>query len=256
MASVLSLEIELCLKPVLPAFDWIIHNSIMPNSNKQIEKKFTDFWLNRWEEGDIAWHHDEVNEYLLSHWCRLDAPTDSRVFVPLCGKSLDMVWLAQQGHSVVGVELSSKAIDEFFSEQNLIPTYEKTESFQVFQAKTYTLLLGDIFKLTAEYLEGIAAVYDRASLVALNSYQRKLYAKILANVLQKGCSILLVAMDYPQIEMKGPPYSVPEKEVNELFGQDFLLTKLHCQDLLKDTDRYKESGLSRLSEHIYMLQRK
>lgn len=174
----------------------------------------------------------------------------------MCGKSQDMVWLAQQGHSIIGVEISDIAVKDFFSERGLTPERKSSEQFQLFQAEKYTLLCGDIFRLKPDHLQGVSAVYDRASLVALDASHRQTYAKLLADLLPANCSVLLVTMDYPQHEMKGPPYSVPEGEVHTLFDDDFLITHLHSLDLLKESDRYRGKGLSSLSENIYMLRRK
>ncbi len=166
-----------------------------------------------------------------------------------------MVWLAQQGHSIIGVEISDIAVEQFFSEQKLIPEVTSYGAFQRFQAGSYELLCGDIFQLKPDQIMGISAVYDRASLVALDARYRSAYADLLTDLLPARCSALLVSMDYPQDEMQGPPYSVPEGEVYTLFGDDFVITCLSTLDLLKDTSRYRGKGLSRLSEHIYRLQR-
>ncbi len=167
-----------------------------------------------------------------------------------------MVWLQQQGHSIVGVEISEIAVEEFFSDQGLTANCSNQGPFKLFQAEDYQLLCGDIFQLKSHHLNDIDAVYDRASLVALDAGYRQAYAKLLADILPVGCLVLLVSMDYPQDEMNGPPYSVPEDELFALFGDEFQISHLHNLDLLKDTDRYGGTGLSRLSEHIYMLQRK
>jgi thiopurine S-methyltransferase len=214
-----------------------------------------EFWLQRWREGDIGWHHQEINPHLLSFWHTLGMGQGSQVFVPLCGKSRDMSWLSQQGCSVVGVELSEVAVREFFSERDMIAKRSNLGPFQKFYNENYQLLCGDIFQLKPHHVKQVDAVYDRASLVALNARQRKQYAKLLAEVLPSGCSVLLVSMNYPQKEMDGPPYAVTDDEVQELFADNFQVTHLHELDLLKDTERYSGKGLSRLSEHIYKLQR-
>lgn len=234
----------------------VLKHITMPISAEMPEDSINSFWIKRWLNGDIGWHHQETNPHLLSHWHKLDAIHGSEILVPLCGKSLDMVWLAQNGYPIVGVEISSKAIEEFFAERNLIPERTKSGDFEIFRAGDYRLLCGDIFRIEPKHINEIKAVYDRASLVALDPEQRRCYAKLMASMLSTGCSLLLVAMDYPETEMQGPPYSVPEHEVDELFGDSFSITKLHSMDLLKETERYAERGLSRLLEQIYLLERK
>ena len=79
------------------------------------------FWLQRWQEGQIGFHRSDVMPLLEKHWPSLQLPAGSRVLVPLCGKSLDMHWLAAQGHRVLGVELSPLAVTQFFEEAGLTP---------------------------------------------------------------------------------------------------------------------------------------
>ncbi len=213
------------------------------------------YWHQRWLDGETGWHHGQVNNHLQSHWDSLGVEPGTEVFVPLCGKSLDMAWLVEQGYSVLGVECSPMAVQEFFAEQNLTPVVSTQGEFESYKAADFHLLCGDIFKLTSEQLQGVTAVYDRAALVALNKPQRQRYARLLADILPPAASILLVSMDYPETEMQGPPHSVPETEVNDLFRNDFSIKILHSQDLMTDSDRYSDKGLSRMSEQIFQLDR-
>ncbi|MEJ2610288.1 MAG: thiopurine S-methyltransferase [Candidatus Thiodiazotropha sp.] len=210
-------------------------------------------WLQRWEKGDIGWHHVEFNQHLLNHWHTLFLPEGSLVLAPLCGKSRDMYWLAEQGYRIRGVELSQLAIKMFFKEHQLQPTIERVGEFECWRQGPYELLCGDIFDLYQFDNSDIEAVYDRASLVALNPQQRKQFAQMLIETLPKGVKILLVTMDYPQHEMDGPPYSVGEAEVRALFESRYSVTMLHDLNLLHDTDRYSGRGVSQMSEQIYLL---
>jgi len=214
-----------------------------------------EYWHQRWLDGQTGWHHDQVNNHLQSHWDSLGVEPGSEVFVPLCGKSLDMAWLVQQGYSVLGVECSPMAVQEFFAEQNLTPVVSNQGEFESYKASGFHLLRGDIFKLTSEHLLGVTAIYDRAALVALDQPQRQRYSRLLADILPPDTSILLVSMDYPKAEMQGPPHSVSEAEVRELFADDFSITKLHTQDLMQDSDRYSDKGLSRMLEQVFHLDR-
>lgn len=214
-----------------------------------------DFWLQRWKENDIGWHHQEFNPHLTGFWHRAGTAAGALVLVPLCGKSRDMVWLAEQGYQVLGVELSPVAVAGFFQEQELAPEVRDAGPFQLWRAGPYQILCGDIFQLTRTDVLGVAGVYDRASLVALNPEQRASYARLLSSILPSACPVLLVAMDYPKQEMSGPPYCVAPDEVQALFRSAFEVSQLHELDLLKDSVRYQDKGLSRLSEQIYLLRK-
>ncbi|MGH8408361.1 MAG: thiopurine S-methyltransferase, partial [Pseudomonas sp.] len=134
------------------------------------------FWHERWARNQTGFHLPEVNPYLLRHWPGLGVANGAQVLVPLCGKSLDLVWLASIGHRVIGVELSEKAVEEFFSEQELMPQVSQRGAFKVFQAGSIELWCGDFFALDAGAVVGCTALYDRAALIALPPLMREQYA--------------------------------------------------------------------------------
>jgi thiopurine S-methyltransferase len=210
-------------------------------------------WLQRWETLNIGWHHEEFNPHLLNYWSTLNAPAKGLVLAPLCGKSRDLVWLAEKGYRVRGIEISPLAVAQFFQEQGLVAQRQTQGSFERWSAGPYELFCGDIFDLAQLDNSQVAAVYDRASLVALNPGQRKRYVELLLTCLPPTCPMLLVAMDYPQEEMSGPPYSVAEAEVRALYERSHQVELLHSLNLLRDTPRYGDRGLSRMSEEIYQL---
>ncbi len=176
-----------------------------------------DFWHSRWQEGRIGFHQNDVNGFLQNHWATLKLPEKSTVFVPLCGKSLDMLWLASLGHRVVGVELSEIAAQQFFAEQSVQPDVVKGDRFTSYSANNVTILCGDFFDLVATDLDGAVAVFDRAALIALPKDMRKRYAEHLRQLLSSGCQLLLVAMEYDESALSGPPFNVPWAEVSTLF---------------------------------------
>ncbi|MBP6750907.1 MAG: thiopurine S-methyltransferase, partial [Xanthomonadaceae bacterium] len=85
-----------------------------------------EFWHRRWQDNQIGFHQHEATPMLQAHWATIGAPTGCRVFVPLAGKSLDMLWLAAQGHRVLGIELSPLAVAQFFAENALQPEIVET----------------------------------------------------------------------------------------------------------------------------------
>jgi thiopurine S-methyltransferase len=212
-----------------------------------------DNWLQRWQRQDIGWHHTEFNAHLLNHWHALRMPRGSLILAPLCGKSRDMCWLAEQGYRIRGIELSPLAVESFFSENQLRPEITAQEGFERWRAGPYDIYCGDIFDLKLLDNGDIDAVYDRASLIALSPVQRERYAELLRERLPQRCKMLLVAMDYPQEQMPGPPYSVQETEVRALFESRFQVRLLHTLNLLQDSERYGDKGLSRMTEQVYLL---
>lgn len=212
-----------------------------------------EFWLERWERAEIGFHQEEINPYLSKYWGELHAAGDGEVFVPLCGKSLDMVWLREQGHKVLGVELSAIAVRDFFTEQDMSPDHTQTDKFECCEADGIRILCGDFFDLSKEVMSEVRAVYDRASLVALPPEMRERYAHHLAELLPSGTKVLLVTFDYPQAEMPGPPFAVSETEVRALYAPYAEIRLLEQVDILDNEPRFKARGVTRMQENIFLL---
>jgi thiopurine S-methyltransferase len=226
---------------------------IIMTSNNNILKGPNENWLQRWRDDNIGWHHIEFNQHLLNHWHTLYLPQGSLVLAPLCGKSKDLAWLAGQGYRIRGIELSPLAVESFFKEQSLHPNIESVGDFECWRHGPYEIYCGDIFDLEQIDNTGVNAVYDRASLVALNPDQRHHYAQILQRMLPQQIKVLLITMEYSHTEMDGPPFSVSDDEVSLLFSERFSIQRLHTLDILQNTKRYQHKGVSQLLEHVYLL---
>jgi thiopurine S-methyltransferase len=211
-----------------------------------------EFWHQRWTSNQIGFHEGQVNAYLARHYADLGLAPGETVFVPLSGKSVDLRWLADQGAHVVGVELSPIAVESFFAEQGLRPRTSKEGAFAVWESGTIRVLCGDYFALTPAHLAGAQAVYDRAALIALPPQRRADYVAHLDRLLPGGRRTLLVTLEYPQAQMQGPPFSVPECQVRALFA-DARIERLGTQDVLVDNPRFRDKGLSRLLECAYFI---
>ncbi|MDE1943210.1 MAG: thiopurine S-methyltransferase [Betaproteobacteria bacterium] len=211
-----------------------------------------EFWLERWARNEIGFHQGDINPHLRRFWHEA-APASGRVFVPLCGKSRDLLWLRDQGCPVLGVELSAIAAQAFFEENGLTPVRQSKPPFESFEARGVEILCGDFFNLDAAHLKDVTAVYDRAALVALPPELRARYAAHLADILPSGAQLLLVTFDYDQKEMGGPPFSVPVAEVEALFAGRAAIRQLARIDALADNPRFRERGASRIEEHVFLL---
>lgn len=213
-----------------------------------------EFWLERWERGEIGFHLDDINPYLRHYWPQLQVPAGSRVLVPLCGKSLDLLWLRDQGYRVTGVELSRLAVEAFFQEAGLVPEITVIGELQHYVAGDIEVFCGDFFALTTALVPDVVAVYDRASLIALPPDLRVRYVRHLATLAGKPAVSLLVTMDYPQAEMPGPPFAVSEDEVRQLYDGLAQVQALAAFDVLAQNERFRQRGLTRMHEHVYRLQ--
>lgn len=213
-----------------------------------------EFWHQRWQDNLIGFHQGEINPYLMQYWPQLGLAGGSSVLVPLCGKSLDMRWLAEH-HRVLGVELSQRAVEDFFAEQQLAYTRREENEFSIYQSASITLYRGDFFNLAAAQCD-IDAVYDRAALIALPPDMRARYVSRLNALCPTGTRMLLVTMAYDQCDMNGPPFSVEDAEVHELYDAEWHVTRLCEDDILAREAKFRERGLKRLNETVYLLSKK
>ena len=212
-----------------------------------------EFWHQRWASNQIGFHEGQVNAYLARHYAHLGLAPGETVFVPLCGKSVDLRWLADQGARVLGVELSPIAVESFFAEQGLTPRTRKEAAFTVWESGPIRLLCGDYFALAPADLAGVHAVYDRAALIALPPERRADYVAHLDRLLPGARRTLLITLEYPQEQMQGPPFSVAEREVRTLFTSA-RIERLGGQDVLADHPRFRDKGLTRLLECAYRIE--
>ncbi len=220
------------------------------------------FWHQRWQEQRIGFHLDKVNPYLSKYWHRLDVVGPGRVFVPLCGKSNDLRFFHQQGHRVLGNELSTLAVQDFYTEQQLIASKtvistEKNISQQLpltlWNSPEVDILCGDFFAMKKQHLSDISAVYDRAALVALPAEMRKKYVKKMLALLPEKVNMLLLTLDYDENEKQGPPFSVTEDEVYRLYGEHFDIELLEVADISAEKRSPRSQNMSYFNERAFLL---
>jgi thiopurine S-methyltransferase len=214
-----------------------------------------DFWHQRWREGKIGFHLDETNPNLSEWFGSLGLQAGQRVFVPLSGKSVDMLWLAQQGMQVVGVEISELAIRSFFEENGLVPDVRNIRNHDHWQAGGIDLIHADFFDLHPADIGNVDAVYDRASLIALPPQMRAEYVAWLQQLVPHSVPQLLVTLDYRQEQMSGPPFAVSDAEVERLYATTHRIRKLSSVDILVRETHFRQKGLDELTENVYLLER-
>lgn len=218
-----------------------------------------EFWQARWQDKRIGFNQPKANPLLIKYVSTLNLPAGSRVFVPLCGKSIDMVWLAKQGYKVVGIELVESAVQEFFAELNISPTikvstdnpaikcYQGQLSGKV-SAQKIELWVADIFSLTAADIGPIDAVYDRAALIALPPDMRPKYSEQV-HKLSGSAQQLLLTLNYDQNEWTGPPFSISREQVQQYYSSHYQITELEGE-----TATLNANPEMAVTEHVWLLE--
>jgi thiopurine S-methyltransferase len=189
------------------------------------------FWYQKWETNSIAFHGSEANPLLVRYFKALALAEGSRVFLPLCGKTLDIAWLLSHGYRVAGAELSKIAIEQLFAELEVEPTIASVGELDHYSAPNIDIFAGNIFDLSSEVLGLVDAIYDRAALVALPEAMRIRYTAHLTDITNKAPQ-LLICYDYDQSCMEGPPFSISNEEVNQHYGERYDLTLMESTNML------------------------
>jgi thiopurine S-methyltransferase len=213
------------------------------------------YWHERWRVGQTGFHQPLVEPNLETFWPSLALSAGAQVLVPLCGKSRDLTWLAAQGHHVLGIEYSTIAIENYFLENGIAARRRTAGKFEELSHGSMRILRGDFFDLASDNSSAIEAVYDRAALVALPPEVRRRYAQHLTALIPPATQMLLIALEYPQHQAAGPPFSVLQEEVNLLYGAGFAVELLSREDTLEREPRMRAKGVTEMSQVCYRLRR-
>ncbi len=213
------------------------------------------FWKDRWIEGQIGFHLSEVNPALIRQWPNRGGAGNGPVLVPLCGKSRDLLYLRELGHTVTGIELSPLAVDAFWQEAGITPKVKPDGAHRIHQGDGIRLIEGDFFTTRADQFEAPAWVYDRAALIALPSPLRDRYCDHL-RALAPHANMLLVTLTHDPREKEGPPFPVTPEEVETRFRETHTIEVLESRDALMDNPSFARQGVTALVEHVFLLRPK
>jgi thiopurine S-methyltransferase len=208
------------------------------------------FWHQRWGENNIAFHESEANPLLVKYFKELSLVEGDRVFLPLCGKTLDIHWLLSHGYRVAGAELSKIAIEQLFAELGVEPKISRIGEVDHYSAKNIDIFVGNIFYLSSKVLEPVDAIYDRAALVALPEETRDRYTAHLTEITDKAPQ-LLICYEYDQNLMEGPPFSISNEEVNQHYKDSYDLNLIISTNV---AGGLKEKCVAK--ENVWLLQMK
>jgi thiopurine S-methyltransferase len=212
-----------------------------------------DFWLERWRLNQIGFHQADFNPRLVRHWPALSVPQGGTIFVPLCGKSRDMLWFAQAGYRVIGVELATVAIEAFFKDISAPYVVRQQGPLSWYEANGIRIGCGNFFDITTADLVGTNAVFDRGALVALPPEMRRRYVDHLLTVLPSRVEILLLTLEYDQTRVGGPPFSVQRAEVESLYGARCSVTRLEIATTDQVPPHFSAAGIKTSGESTYRI---
>jgi len=192
------------------------------------------FWEQRWAEGATAFHRGAVSP-ALERQARTYFPPGSKVLVPLCGKSLDLAWLAAQGFDVHGVEFVEQAAREFFAAHGIEPEHVG----DVWRSPGLAIQCGDF--LAVDLPASFGGIWDRAAMIAISPSDRPAYTRSIRSFVERGAALLLESFDYDSATFDGPPFPLPPREVRASFA-GLRIEELGHEDVLRAEPKWRERG--------------
>jgi len=212
-----------------------------------------EFWKQAWRDGRTAFHQGQTSPHLVRHLPLLNINENDHVLLPLCGKSLDLLYLQDLNLKVTGIEISELAIEQFQAEHPREYKQTKKGNFTVYQNEKLEIWNGDFFEFHSDITSPIHYVFDRAAMVTLPFDLRKHYAEKLCEFLNLGAKILLVTFEYPQEKVPGPPFSVNKDEV-ELLYKDFKVQEIYRETITAISPKFVEAGIQQVQNVCYLIE--
>ncbi|VAW33927.1 Thiopurine S-methyltransferase [hydrothermal vent metagenome] len=213
-----------------------------------------EFWIEKWQNNQIGFHKDKTHPLLIKYIDRLQLCRNDTVFVPLCGKTVDMLWLNAQGYKVLGVELSTLAVEQFFQENNLVYKQSQDGLFNVYTYENITIYQGDFFAMTDTHCIDVSAVYDRAALIALPDELVEKYVQKMNEIIPDTINELLITLEFVKTSgAVGPPFSTPDNKVQQLFENCTSIKLLQKLDIIAREPRFQSQGCEYVYERAYLL---
>ena len=214
-----------------------------------------EFWIEKWQNKQTGFHKDFTHPLLIKYITETGIKQGDTVFVPLCGKSLDMLWLNNQGYKVIGIEVSELAIQQFFAENNLHAVRSTIDKFDVYQFENITLYCGDFFNLTKKHALDINAIYDRAAFIALPEELVGKYVDKMFDIVPAGAKHLLITLEFVKNSGPiGPPFNSPQEKVDLLYSQFSSIKLLQEEDIIAREHKFKEQGCDYVFERVYLIE--
>lgn len=210
-------------------------------------------WLEKWKKKETKFDQMQVNPYLIKYEKIFESLEGKKIFIPLCGKSIDILWFLTHGAEVIGVEFSEVAIETFLSENNLI--YKKVDKhpFIFYHADSLKFICGDLFQLEKNDVGEFDWIYDRASLIALDDMARVQYANKIFQLSSNQSKMFLITLSYGTTTLEPPPYSVTDEEVYSLFSKNFQIATLSKNENMDIMPHLIQAGFPNLNDRVYLL---
>ena len=215
-------------------------------------KRHTEFWQQRWSDGQTGFHLNDTHPDLHAFLPQLNLNIGDTVFVPLCGKTLDIGYLLAKGYRVVAVEMVEYAVKQLFNQLSMTPDIYQWKQGVCYRASGLTVYVGDYFDLRAKECSEACAVYDRAAMLAIPHKLQAQYCRHLSEITDHAKQ-LVITVEFDQDKVDGPPFTLSEKDIRRYYGESYHISRLNEVETIKEEARFEAMGLSSFMRRTYFL---
>ena len=191
----------------------------------------------------------EAHDFLTRHLTP-DQLSGRNVVVPNCGRSVDMIYLAQHAARVTGTGCTPMQIEQFQEENCLYMEFDGA----AWRFDSLSLSPVPLCNLPDAQLGTVDIVYDRSAMISTAPDMRGDYLSRIDRLTRPGGRIYLMTVEFSTQRSEGP-YSISAAEVETLFGDRYTVKHLeeaHCPAHLLA----RAHNLADLREHFFCLTRK
>ena len=167
-------------------------------------------WQGLYEANDMRWDLGEVAPPFIKLLEAGKLPV-GKVLIPGCGRGHEVMYLAQNGFDVTGVDFAKGAtsyLEKTLKECNL----------------NGRVVHQDFFKLDVSHNGVYDLVLEQTFFCAINPSLRPDYCKTVARILKPGGK--LIGLFYNTGEEGGPPHNTTREDIESIFSETFTIQEL------------------------------
>lgn len=215
-------------------------------------KTYQNFWQQHWSDGQTAFHLDDIHPDLQVFLPVLSLELGDTVFVPLCGRTLDIGYLLNVGYNVIAIEMVEYAVQQLFNQLSIVPEVSGWKQGKCYRADHLTVYVGNYFDLSSDECAEVSAIYDRAALAAMPYKLQQRYCQHLGDITVYAKQ-LVIASAFDQTKMQGPPFTITPQHIQQYYGQHYTIELLNEIETIKEEMDFQKQQLDSFIRRTYLL---
>lgn len=193
-------------------------------------KMTVGMWKECWNTPNVEFHNPQLNELFVKYHQRMLTRPGMRIFVPLCGKAVEMKWLVDHGHKVVGLEAAPVPCKAFFEENGIPYNVKEMKGIhgEKYESLDHNIVIYscDFFLFTADICGEFDGIWDSGGLNSMDVEDREAYIRRIRTLMGKGCVNLTEFVNFDK-SMVDITWSMTKEELQKVFGEGFIVEDLN-----------------------------